>query len=48
VLYEFGPEMVLVTPAGPNDPGGVRMTTVEALLPGAFDGSDLPALTEDA
>ena len=48
VLYEFGPEMVLVTPAGPNDPGGVRMTTVGALLPGAFDGSDLPALAEDA
>ena len=47
VLYEFGPEMVLVTPAGPGDPGGVRTTTVGALLPGAFDGSDLPALAED-
>ena len=43
VLFEFGPEMVLVTPAGPHDPGGAVTTTVGALLPGAFDGAHLPA-----
>ncbi len=48
VLYEFGPEMVLVTPAGADQPGGVRMTTVGALLPGAFDAAALPALQEGA
>jgi cytidine deaminase len=46
VLYEFGPEMVLVTPAGA--PGQVAMTTVGALLPGAFDGATLPARREGA
>jgi cytidine deaminase len=44
VLYEFGPEMALITPAGAHDPGGVVTTTVGALLPGAFDAASLPAL----
>ena len=48
VMYEFGPETVLVTPAGPDQPGGVAMTTVGALLPGAFDGEALPARQEGA
>jgi cytidine deaminase len=48
VLFEFGPEMVLVTPAGPHDPGGFAATTVGALLPGAFDGAQLPAREEGA
>ena len=48
VMYEFGPEPVLVTPAGPDQPGGVRMTTVGALLPGAFDAAALPARQEGA
>lgn len=42
VLHEFGPEMVFVTPAGPQEPGGYLTTTVGALLPGAFDAARLP------
>jgi cytidine deaminase len=48
VLFEFGPEMALITPAGAHDPGGVVTTTAGALLPGAFDGTSLPALDGDA
>jgi cytidine deaminase len=48
VLHEFGAEMLLITPAGPQDPGGVVTTTVGALLPGAFDGAALPARGGDA
>lgn len=48
VMYEFGPETILIAPAGPDQPGGVSMTTVGALLPGAFDGATLPARQEGA
>ncbi len=34
VLYEFGPDMPLVMPSGNAD--GYEVTTVDALLPGAF------------
>lgn len=40
VLYEFGPDMTVVTPG----PGGYTAATVRELLPGAFDESRLPAL----
>ena len=46
VLHEFGPQMVLVTPAGPDRPGELLMTTVADLLPGAFDAARLPARQE--
>jgi cytidine deaminase len=39
VLFEFGPDMVLVVPGG----NGVRTYTVRELLPGAFDAGRLPA-----
>jgi len=38
VLFEFGPDMVLVMPNG----GGVRQYLVRELLPGAFDAARLP------
>jgi cytidine deaminase len=38
VLYEFGPDMLVVMPDG----DGAQVTTMRALLPGAFDGSQLP------
>lgn len=44
VLYEFGPEMVVVTPAA----DGHTAATVRDLLPGAFDESRLPAPARDA
>ena len=37
VLYEFGPDMALVMPDG----GGVRVTSLREMLPGAFDESRL-------
>ena len=46
VLHEFGAEMVMITPAGPDRPGELLMTTVGALLPGAFDAARLPARQE--
>ena len=42
VLSEFGPEMIVVMPAGPADRGGVAVTSVAALLPGAFGPERLP------
>lgn len=44
VLWEFGPEMVVITPDGA---GGHRTTPMRDLLPGAFDERQLPA-REDA
>ena len=38
VLHEFGPDMAVVMPDG----DGVAVTTMRALLPGAFDESKLP------
>jgi cytidine deaminase len=38
VLFEFGPDMVLVMPHG----DGVRTYAVRELLPGAFDAARLP------
>lgn len=38
VLFEFGPDMVLVMPDG----DGVRTYAIRELLPGAFDAARLP------
>ena len=40
VLYEFGPDMVVVPPDGE---GGYQLQTVRDLLPGGFDASRLTA-----
>lgn len=42
VLSEFGPEMIVVMPACAGDPGAVSITSVAALLPGAFGPGRLP------
>lgn len=41
VLYEFGPDMPLIMPSGDAD--GYQLTTVGALLPGAFGPAALAA-----
>ncbi len=38
VLYEFGPDMAIVTPEG----DGAKVATARELLPGAFDANRLP------
>lgn len=44
VLNEFGPDMPVIMPGG--GPAGVQITTVRALLPGAFDQDRLNATRE--
>jgi cytidine deaminase len=39
VLYEFGPDMLFVTPSGRD--GGYSVTSMRDLLPGAFDPARL-------
>jgi cytidine deaminase len=41
VLYEFGPDMPLIMPAADRD--GYQLTSVGALLPGAFGPAALAA-----
>lgn len=41
VLYEFGPEMVVISPDDGATEAGYTATPLKALLPGAFDPSRL-------